>query len=197
MVRCTARGARAMVSACGAREKTPPPHPGPLRPQGQRGRVGGAACVPPPPLGEGDRGRWGNDSARGGRRAGLFSLDSKDHGAVHRARRPRHGRAMRHTGGQGATVAARGRFSVEWLPPASAAARPAESHLSHLIPLNPGKSRINILYFARLAPVARTATGSPARPITGSSRARRRRSPRPSEPGPPLWARACVGRAMT
>ena len=56
-------------------------------------------------------------------------------------------RAMQHTGGQGATVAARGRFSVEWLPPASAAARPAESHLSQLIPLNPGESRFQYFVF--------------------------------------------------
>ena len=27
----------------------PPPHPGPLRPQGRRGREGGAVYVPPPP----------------------------------------------------------------------------------------------------------------------------------------------------
>ena len=52
----------------------PPPLPGPLRHSfvslktpgarsaslawGRRGRTGGAAWVPPPPLGEGDRGRW-------------------------------------------------------------------------------------------------------------------------------------------
>ena len=51
---------------------------------------------------------------------------------------------MRCEGREGAPVAARGSFSVEWLRPVPATARPTELRLSHLIPLNPGKSRIRI-----------------------------------------------------
>ena len=49
---------RTFAYSLAARPENPPPHPGPLRPQGRRGGTGGAAYVPPPPLGEGDRGRW-------------------------------------------------------------------------------------------------------------------------------------------
>ena len=78
---------------------------------------------------------------------------------------------MQHTGGQGATVAARGRFSVEWLPPASAGARPAESHLSHLshlIPANPAL-KICVLRVSRLWHGLRTsATLLRARDLSGA-----------------------------
>ena len=72
------------------------------------------------------------------------SRDDPVHGALHGAGRARHRHAMQHEGRQGAPVAARGPFSVEWLRPVPAIARPTELHLSHLIPLNPGKSRIGI-----------------------------------------------------
>ena len=72
------------------------------------------------------------------------SRDDPDHGALHGAGRARHRHAMQHEGRQDAIVAARGSFFVEWLRPVPATAHPTESHLSHLIPLNPGKSRIRI-----------------------------------------------------
>ena len=39
MVRCPAQGVGARIAPCAVRKKTPPPHPGPLRPQGRRGRT--------------------------------------------------------------------------------------------------------------------------------------------------------------
>ena len=51
MVRGTARIAGATIAPCGARTKTPPPHPGPLLPGGEERGRGIAICVPPPPFG--------------------------------------------------------------------------------------------------------------------------------------------------
>ena len=77
----------------------------------------------------------------GGRTLGS---DSPDHGAMQGTPRPRHDRAMRNEGRQRITVATKG-FPAEWPQPAAAAARSAESHLSHSIPVNPGASRLSHL----------------------------------------------------
>ena len=98
------------------------------------------------------------------RRPGLRPgpLDSPDHGAVHGARRPRQYRAMRRSFSRArirATSRARIRATQSEGERATAVRMsgrerpcPTESHLSHLISLNPGESRMEIVFRARRSP---------------------------------------------
>ena len=52
---------------------------------------------------------------------------------------------MQNVGGEGAKGLARRRYSVERPPPAPAADRPVESHLSHLSHLIPANPALNFL----------------------------------------------------
>ena len=65
-------GARCPPSRA-ARPDNPPPHPGPLLPEGRRGRTGGAFFVSPPSWEEGDRGRWAPFGSRRFRVVGYCS----------------------------------------------------------------------------------------------------------------------------
>ena len=99
------------------------------------------------------RGRAVRAFGSGGRRGDvggdlpLYSTDSLDHGPVHRARRPRHDRAMHcqreraaapggRTSGQGAAEGSTPVVRTDVVPRAWTAC-PTESHLSHRIPLIP------------------------------------------------------------
>ena len=75
--RSRTRAAGATITPCGATEKTPPPHPGPLRPPGAERESRRCRCVPPPPFG-------GRGTGGGGARATILRADE----FVGRARRP-------------------------------------------------------------------------------------------------------------
>ena len=51
MVRCPAQGVAARIAPCAVRKKTPPPHPGPLRPQGGEGERAAPPASPLRPTG--------------------------------------------------------------------------------------------------------------------------------------------------
>ena len=140
---------------CDARERTPPPLPGPLRRSfislkrralaplawlshlavlgGRRGRTGRCRLRSPSALrGEGDRGRWARRLRYSLPRPRPHMLRARP---ICRARDP---------------ICRRGRLGHLQRPRPFRRARPsgvrdpacpAESHLSHLIPLNPGESR--------------------------------------------------------
>ena len=131
---------------CDARERTPPPLPDPLRRSfislkrralaplawlshlavlgGGEGELGGAACVPPPPFG--GRGTGGGGPV-------VCATLSRARDPICCAHDPF---------AAPATFQARATRACE-------TACPAESHLSHLIPLNPGKSRLENCVFPR------------------------------------------------
>ena len=85
--------------------------------------------------------------------------DSPDNGSGHRVGRPRQDRAMEseRERGTAAAVWIDGRSSAEGL---LSAARPTESHLSHLIPLNPAESRPRNGFHAIPPPPVPLPTGS-------------------------------------
>ena len=125
---------------CDARERTPPPLPSPpihilagLAPAWRRGclgtgELGGAACVPPPPFG--GRGTGGGGPVG----AALLPRPRPYLRARPYLPRPRPFRRGR-LGREDSISRAHDPTGVR--DPAC----PAESHLSHLIPLNPGESR--------------------------------------------------------
>ena len=147
MVRCTACTARATIAHATRERGHPPPLPDPLRRSfisikrralaplawlshlavlgGRRGRTGRCCLRSPSALrGEGDRGRWA-------RRLRYSLPRPRPH--MLRARPICRARDLSGAGDSGVR------------DPAC----PAESHLSHLIPLNPGKSRLENCVFPR------------------------------------------------
>ena len=94
----------------------------------ERENRAGATCVPPPPSGEGDRGRWARRLRYSLLSAGRYLYDARTTPCD--ARVTLQARATR----AGVTLDS---------APATFQAR-ATSHLSHLIPLNPGESRLEL-----------------------------------------------------